>query len=972
MSTTAFAMDNRLQFSALMDVLSCTFYRCEVSPPWKMSFVSQDVQKLTGYSNEEFDKLGWTELIYPDDLRHVQEAVEEAVKTKQPYRITYRLVHRQGTIRYVREQGHAIYGTAGEAQFLEGMIADITDEQDLRRLSSEASDRANMTANRLMQVLESTSDCVFSLDREWRFTYLNRRAKKEFAFGEKLRGRHVLDVFPQLERTLFWPAYQKVMRDRESLRVEGFMPGLNHWYEVHAEPIDDGITIYFRNIDERKAAEQAVRNREEQQRRTLAYVPQMIWSTRPDGFHDYYSPLWYEFTGILEGSTDGEGWNDMFHPDDQDRAWSAWQHSLETGDPYEIEYRLRHHTGDYRWVLGRANPEKNAAGEILRWYGTCTDIHEGLHAKRAWHESRTLHESLLDSSADCIKLIKPDGTIAFMNEPGIRSMELASLETVLGKRWASLWPAESEHAVHEALETASSGQVARFSGYCSTASGKPRWWDVVVSPVRNERGEIDRLLSISRDITEQRETAQELKRASEEDALTNLPNRRAFASRLQAATIRAMQSGGQVAVLLIDLDHFKHVNDTLGHSAGDYVLTVFAQRLKEAIRSSDFVARLGGDEFAVVLEAPHGKIDPRQIGDNMMKRLQRPIRFERQYINAGASIGGAVFPDNSSNANELLKNADIALYSLKEAGRGGTMMFEKDMLNHAKIVASQLSLARSELTEISIEPHYQPKVDMKSGQIAGLEALLRWRHRNRGLQMPHTISEAFKDYELASKIGEIMQTKVFGDARGWLDRKLPVGFIAINAAPAEFLRDDFAEKFLQRMHANAIPASLVEIEVTEHVFLQRGTDYVGRALALLHKAGVRIALDDFGTGHSSLSHLRDYPVDVLKIDRSFVDRMATDSEVRAIVSAVITLAKSLKKDVVAEGIETKLQAQLLLQDGCELGQGYYFGKAIQADQVPLLFQQDTEVVVEPGRLRKKSRPRRTRSETKFSGISELA
>jgi diguanylate cyclase (GGDEF)-like protein/PAS domain S-box-containing protein len=799
-----------------------------------------------------------------------------------------------------------------------------------------------LNSARLAQIMESTYDCVCCLDLKLHLTYLNRRAVNEISRGADLRGQHILDAFPLIEDTPLWVAYREVLDGKGPRQLECFVEDLNHWYEVHIVPEDDCITVFFRNIDDRKAAEDDARYREEKLKRTLAHVPQMIWATRPDGFHDYYSPLWYEFTGVPPGSTDGDGWSEMFHPNDRDRAWSAWQHSLKTGEPYEIEYRLRHHSGEYRWVLGRANPERNRQGEIVRWYGTCTDIHEGVLAKQAWHETRTVQEGILDSSADCIKLISADGTIEFMNEPGIRSMELESIEIVLGKPWVSLWPAESQSDVQAAIEVARSGSVSRFSGFCPTASGKPRWWDVVVSPVRNARGEIDRLLSISRDITEQRETAQKLRRASEEDALTNLPNRRAFESHLRAATIRAMQSAGQVTVLLVDVDHFKHVNDTFGHPAGDRVLTVFAQRLKNAARSTDFVARLGGDEFAVILESPDRKIDPRQIGDDMVNRLRRPIRFEGHTISAGASIGGAVFPDNSSNANELLKNADIALYALKEGGRGGTLMFQRDMLEHAQLVASQLSLARAELNEVSIEPHYQPKVDLKSGRIAGLEALLRWRDGTRGLQMPDTIAEAFKDYELAARIGEIMQNSVFRDARGWLDCNLPVGFIAINAAPAEFLRDDFAEKFIARMRKYSIPPALVEVEITEHVFSQRGGDYVGRALELLKKAGVRIALDDFGTGHSSLSHLRDYPVDVLKIDRSFVERMETDDEARAIVSAVIKLAKSLKIDVVAEGLETQMQKQMLLHEGCKIGQGFFFGRAMQASDVPSLYQNFVE------------------------------
>jgi EAL domain-containing protein (putative c-di-GMP-specific phosphodiesterase class I) len=235
-----------------------------------------------------------------------------------------------------------------------------------------------------------------------------------------------------------------------------------------------------------------------------------------------------------------------------------------------------------------------------------------------------------------------------------------------------------------------------------------------------------------------------------------------------------------------------------------------------------------------------------------------------------------------------------------------------------------------------VEPHYQQKVDLMTGRIAGFEALLRWRHKTRGIQQPDTVAEAFKEYELASKIGDLMQRKVFRDVRGWLNQGRSVGFVAVNAAPAEFLRDDFAERLLKRMQEHEIPPHLIEVEVTEHVFLERGSDFVGRALKLLATKGVRIALDDFGTGYSSLSHLRDYPVNVVKIDRSFVEKIAAEPEIRAIVCAVIDLAKSLNIEVVAEGVETEEQRALLIKDGCQLAQGYLFGRAVHADEVPFL------------------------------------
>jgi EAL domain-containing protein (putative c-di-GMP-specific phosphodiesterase class I) len=263
-------------------------------------------------------------------------------------------------------------------------------------------------------------------------------------------------------------------------------------------------------------------------------------------------------------------------------------------------------------------------------------------------------------------------------------------------------------------------------------------------------------------------------------------------------------------------------------------------------------------------------------------------------------------------------------------------MFHNYMREEAQKVASQLSLARVALSEQSVVPHYQQKVELKSGKVRGFEALLRWKHPTRGMQHPETVAEAFKDYELASKIGELMQKKVFSDMRDWQRSRIDFGRVSINASPAEFLRDDYAEKLLSRAAEYQISGDLIEVEVTEHVFLDRGAEYVSRALTALNEAGVQLSLDDFGTGYSSLSHLRDFPVDVVKIDRSFIAKMVDEPEIASIVTAVIDLAASLQLAVVAEGIETPEQEALLRKKGCGLGQGYLFGRAVVGDEVPVL------------------------------------
>ncbi|HEY0147487.1 MAG TPA: EAL domain-containing protein [Allosphingosinicella sp.] len=569
-------------------------------------------------------------------------------------------------------------------------------------------------------------------------------------------------------------------------------------------------------------------------------------------------------------------------------------------------------------------------GAIRRVVVIARDITQQKEAEARLQRSEALHRGVLDASADCIKILRTDGTLELMNGPGMRAVEVEDFAQLDGKFWPSLWPENSRGQVEQAIAEALAGKVSRFTGFCPTALGTPKWWDVVVSPMRDADGSVSRLLSISRDITAIRETSDQLRWSSEHDPLTSLPNRRAFQSHLQGATIKAMETGETIGLLLLDLDHFKHVNDTLGHSAGDHLLRTFGQRLKSSSRSGDFVARLGGDEFAIILRGVRDGEGLVRAGKSLLERLQAPVRLEGRVLSAGASIGGALFPRDAASAVELFKNADTALYALKASGRGGTRLFHQTMREEAQKTASQLSLARIAVSEQSVVPFYQPKVRLCDGAPIGLEALLRWEHPTRGLQLPDTVAEAFKDYELASKIGDLMQRKVAGDIRKWSQAGLEFGRISINAAPAEFLRDDYAERLLQTLAETGVSPERLEVEVTEHVFLERSAQYVERALTLLNRAGITIALDDFGTGYSSLAHLRDFPVDVVKIDRSFVAKMVSDPEIAAIVSAVIDLSRSLAIDVVAEGIETPLQAKMLLEKGCFAGQGFAFGHPADA------------------------------------------
>jgi EAL domain-containing protein (putative c-di-GMP-specific phosphodiesterase class I) len=317
-----------------------------------------------------------------------------------------------------------------------------------------------------------------------------------------------------------------------------------------------------------------------------------------------------------------------------------------------------------------------------------------------------------------------------------------------------------------------------------------------------------------------------------------------------------------------------------------------------------------------------------------MASFEEPFQHHGQLFKAGASMGISIYSEGGTHRSELMKDADIALYAAKGDGGGRLKLFEPRMRIEMQTRSSMLTVARDALSNEWIVPHYQPKIDLTTGKVVGFEALLRWRHPTMGLQSPDTIAAAFQDLDLAASISDRMIGLVIEDMCRWLEAGVQFGQIAVNAAAAEFRRGNFPETLLARLGKAEIQPERIQIEVTETVFLGRGAEYVETALRLLSAAGISLALDDFGTGYASLSHLKQFPVDTVKIDRCFVRSLNDNPEDAAIVRAVISLCKSLGIAIVAEGIETEAQAAFLRKHGCDLGQGFLFGAAVPGDDVP--------------------------------------
>ncbi|MBV8124043.1 MAG: EAL domain-containing protein, partial [Paucibacter sp.] len=435
-------------------------------------------------------------------------------------------------------------------------------------------------------------------------------------------------------------------------------------------------------------------------------------------------------------------------------------------------------------------------------------------------------------------------------------------------------------------------------------------------------------LYIVRDVTERQRLEQSLLRQALHDPLTELPNRRHFLNSLTKALARAERHGGTLAVLFIDLDHFKHVNDTHGHSHGDELLRQVARRLSETLRAGDLLARMGGDEFALLLQDAKAD-DAAAVASKVLSVLEQPIFYEEQTMKVGASVGITLFPADGRKVEELLSNADLAMYRAKGDGRNAWSFFKQDMTERARarsLLQQDLSQA-IERGQLSLE--FQPRVRAVDGMLTGFEALLRWKHPRNGMVSPDVFIKLAEESGQIATIGAWVLRESCAQAARWRDAGVENLTMAVNVSTHQLRQPAFARHVEQTLAETGWPAGQLELEITESALMEDPAE-AAQLLRSLAALGVRLAVDDFGTGYSSLAYLKDFPLHRLKVDRSFVRGLPDHSTDRVIASSIVQLAKALGLQVTAEGVETPQQREFLEQQQCDELQGYLFSAPISA------------------------------------------
>ncbi len=706
---------------------------------------------------------------------------------------------------------------------------------------------------------------------------------------------------------------------------------------VRAEEIARRLT------DELRGQEQQLRESEFRWRFALEGSRSGLWDWDIARDTLYFSPRWREIMGVVEAELGAslEEWERRIHPDEKESVKAALRAYLEgRRERYVQEYRVRHADGHWIWLEDRGLiVSRDAEDRPLRMIGTCTDISDRKNdelALRAAHAESQRFRDALDYVSSYIYMKDPQGRYTFANKPCLRLFG-ATEEDLPGSTDSRFFPPDTVRRLRKIDHRVLDGDQTTEEIEVIEEDGGRRVYLEIKTPIRddNEPGQIIGLLGISTDITTLKEHERQLERIAHFDALTGLPNRVLLADRLQQAMARSRRHGEHLAVVYLDLDGFKRINDTFGHAAGDRMLVEVAARMKAVMRSEDTLSRLGGDEFVAVLIDVGDLHGCEALLQRLLQAAAEPMLLEDDRLQVSASLGVTFYPeaDQDLDADQLLRQADQAMYQAKLSGKGRFHVFDAERDRSARSHHETIEDIRRALGNEEFVLFYQPKVNMRSGTVIGFEALIRWQHPEYGLLSPGDFLPEIEDHPLAVDLGEWVIDRTLQQLRAWETVGLSTQ-VSVNIAAYQLRQPNFVERLerLLQHHPDLAPGRL-ELEVLETSALGDMVE-ISRRLEGCRALGVGVSLDDFGTGYASLTYLKRLPAGMVKVDQSFIGDILDDPEDLAILDGVLSLAGAFGREVIAEGVETIAHGDMLLGIGCDLAQGYGIAHPMPADRIP--------------------------------------
>ncbi|MDP1864636.1 MAG: EAL domain-containing protein [Thiobacillus sp.] len=623
-------------------------------------------------------------------------------------------------------------------------------------------------------------------------------------------------------------------------------------------------------------------------------------------------------------------------PEDRERIRRDIHATLEKNEIFEVEYRILRADGRVCWVLERGVGIRDESGRLAWIEGYMQDISEQMAANDAMLEAIRRYSSIFEHATEGIFQTAPDGYYLNAN-PALATIYGHASAGELIKHLRDIQQLYvSPTRRREFLDLMhDKGEVINFESQVYRVDSSIIWISENAHTIKNPDGSVLFFEGTVVDITDRKQHEAKLEHLASHDSLTGLPNRSVLRDRIDQAIVKARRDGDKVAVVFVDLDHFKLINDSLGHHVGDRLLLEVAARLATCVRSHDSVARQGGDEFVLVLTEQHGNNETLAIISRLLEVISQPWMNDGQEYGLSCSIGVSCYPQDGDDPDTLLRCADAAMYKAKASGRS-TYHFYTPELNDA--ISDRLELEnklRHALERDEFRVYYQPRIDTFSGRIVGAEALIRWDCPGKGLVPPDSFISIAEETGLIVPIGQWILQEACRKNSAWQRAGLPPICVSVNLSPIQFRHAGLVKSVATALQQANLDPAYLELELTES-FVMHDAERINVAMQSLKSLGVDISVDDFGTGYSSLSYLKRFPVDRLKVDKSFVRDIDTDPDDAAIVRAIITLGHALGLKVVAEGVETRAHLEFLQQHQCDELQGYYFSRPVPAVEMGAL------------------------------------
>jgi diguanylate cyclase (GGDEF)-like protein/PAS domain S-box-containing protein len=726
-------------------------------------------------------------------------------------------------------------------------------------------------------------------------------------------------------------------RKRKSFSIEYpcHSPTEKRWFLMTVTPFADdpssGAIVMQMNTTERRNAESGNRLLSERLSLAAEVAKVGVWDWDVTTNTATWDSTMFEMYGIPPINPFlYEKWSTAVHPEDLDAAEATLRRVIDQKQQESMEFRIIKPNGAIRHISAVEGVILDSNGKVSRVIGVNMDITERKEAEEELFKEKERALVTLNSIGEAVICTDLEGNVTFLNPVAeektgwssheARKRPVADVLKIVNSETREITPGSMESAVVQ-------NRITHQRSDCILVrrDGLEIPIEDSAAPIHARDGKITGAVIVFRDVSSARMMAREMIHAAEHDFLTGLPNRILLNDRVNQAIALASRHGKKVAVLFMDLDGFKHINDSLGHATGDKLLQSVTRRLVECVRGSDTVSRQGGDEFVVLLAEVERAEDAAITARRMLQKIAETHSIDHRDLHVTASIGVSVYPDDGLDVEALVKNADTAMYQAKESGRRSYQFFEPAMNVRAVDRQSIEEDLRCALERQEFHLQYQPIINLDSREITGAEALIRWTHPIRGLVSPAKFIPVAEESGLIVPIGNWVLREACKQARSWMDAGLQFTTVSVNISAMEFRNEHFLEGVFAALGESGLNPSHLNIELTESVLMKQA-DRAQTILKALRASGVRVAVDDFGTGYSSLSYLTKFPIDSLKIDQSFVRQLSTSPEHATIVSAIIGMGRSLNLRVVAEGVETHEELEFLKGHKCDESQGYYFSR----------------------------------------------